>query len=207
MVWIEQQTLGRSESTVPTIISRDAVPSPSVVGTDSTEDNESMVIIKGPISDPQTGTNSEPIRTFEFSIDRDLNTSRPYARAMKRHSVWSTVSSEIHTMGWSCLSGLSLAQVSQISVINLPILPQDLWNGQHYGASRIEEIRVGLVLSKSQSSSPGSLTTQLTSTPKRRQEIGSPLSMIEEDAGVPVTDRNISLLGMVTSPEFRRNFQ
>lgn len=35
-------------------------------------------------------------------------------------------------MGWSCLSGISVADVSQISVINLLVSPLEIWNGQHY---------------------------------------------------------------------------
>lgn len=69
---------------------------------------------------------------FSFTFDQDLKNSRPYARATKRNSTWSTASSAIHTVGWSCLSGLSLADISEISVIGLPISPQELWNGHHY---------------------------------------------------------------------------
>ena len=69
---------------------------------------------------------------YSFTFDQDLENSRPYARAMKRNSMWSTGSSANPTVGWSCLSGLSLADISEISVIGLPISPQELWNGHHY---------------------------------------------------------------------------
>ena len=69
---------------------------------------------------------------FGFTFDKDLNSSRPYARAMRRTSAYSTASSTLHTMGWSCLSDLSLAEVSEVSVIGLPITPQELWNGDRY---------------------------------------------------------------------------
>ena len=72
---------------------------------------------------------------FGFTFDKDLNNSRPYARAMRRDSTYSTASSTLHTMGWSCLSGLSLAEVSEVSVIGLPITPQELWNGHRYRLS------------------------------------------------------------------------
>lgn len=65
------------------------------------EDNESVVICKGLVSDFQNRKNSEPIRTFGFSFDQDLNAPRPYTRAMKRNTVRPTNSSEIHTEGWS----------------------------------------------------------------------------------------------------------
>lgn len=215
MAKIEQWTFGQLPSSFSTLNGRDAFPSPSVVRTNTTEDNESVVAIKGLVSDSQNGTNGVPIRTFSFSFDQDLKTSRPYTQAMKRHTVWSAASSEIHTMGWSCLSGLSLAEVSQISVINLPVFRQDLWNGQHYSASRFEDFRVGLVLSKSLSNSTSSLKiqqapTQPAPTFKRRLNIRNPirasqrsgsLSTIKEDTCAPVTARKISLLGMVFGSE------
>ena len=73
--------------------------------------------------------------TFRFSFDDDLNHSRPYTRAMRRSMIWSPRSSAIGTIGWSCLSGLSLADVSEISVINLPVSPRELWNGERYPGS------------------------------------------------------------------------
>ena len=69
---------------------------------------------------------------FNFTFDQDLNNSRPYARARRRNSLWSTNSSAFHTMSWSCLSGLSLTEISKVSVIGLPITAQELWNGDHY---------------------------------------------------------------------------
>ena len=215
MAKMEQWTFGQLPSSFSTLNGRDAFPSPSVVTTNTTDDNESVVAIKGLVSDSQNGTNSVPIRTFGFSFDQDLKTSRPYTQAMKRHTVWSAASSEIHTMGWSCLSGLSLAEVSQISVINLPVFRQDLWNGQHYSASRFEDFRVGLVLSKSLSNSTSSLKiqqapTQPAPTFKRRLNIRNPirasqrsgsLSTIKEDTCAPVTTRKISLLGMAFGSE------
>lgn len=81
-----------------------------------------------------SGKESEDLQgsSFSFTLDQDLNSSRPYARAMKRKSVWSTASSIAHTMSWSYLSGLSLAEISGISVIGLPISTQELWNAHHY---------------------------------------------------------------------------
>lgn len=152
MARIEQQGFGQSSSRIPTITGRDATPSPSVFETYSTYDSDSVLTIKGVISDSESGRNSELIRTFGHAFDQDLNTSRPYTRARKRHTILSTASSEIHTMGWSCLSGLSLAEVSHISVINLPICPCDLWNGQRYHASRTDDSLTGFLLSKGPSS-------------------------------------------------------
>ena len=69
---------------------------------------------------------------FSFTFDQDLNNSRVYSRASKRGSVWSTASSAVHTTSWSCLSGLSLADVSELSVIGLPISAHELSNGHRF---------------------------------------------------------------------------
>ncbi|KAL2049713.1 hypothetical protein ABVK25_010054 [Lepraria finkii] len=51
---------------------------------------------------------------------------------MKRPPRWSARSFTVCAVWWSCLSGLSLADVSVISVISLPISAGELWNGQRY---------------------------------------------------------------------------
>ena len=206
MTRLEQQSIGRSPSTIVTIAGRDAFLSPSVPEANPTEDAESIVTIKGPVPDSQNAENSELRRTFGFTFDQDLNTPRPYTRAMKRQTGCSTASSEIHTMGWSCLSGVSLAEVSQTSVINLLLCPQDLWNGSHYIASRTDH--TGFVLSKSYSDSSNSLLVQ--SAPTLRSRLGNRASVrvgkkgrdlgtIKEDMGVPVPAMKIYLIGMFST--------
>ena len=99
---------------------------------DNVEDDKSVSTIR-PVETYVGGDTIQSANpSFDFTFDEDLNNSRPYARAMGRKLAWSTNSSEIHTMGWSYFSGTSLADVSQISVLGLPITPQDLWNGHHY---------------------------------------------------------------------------
>lgn len=139
MANLEMRTLGYTHS----------VP-PNLAIEDSRRDDESINTLKFTkdakerMHGEQANTNEErdlnaddeangiQLPTFTFTFDQDLEESRPYARALKRNSVWSTASSAAHTMGWSCLSGLSLADVSEISVIDLPISPQELWNGDRY---------------------------------------------------------------------------
>lgn len=53
-------------------------------------------------------------------------------RACKRQTDDSTTSSAVESLGWSLLSGLSLGHVSQVSVISLPVVPRELWNGHRY---------------------------------------------------------------------------
>ena len=153
MARLEQQNFRQLPSTIRTITGRDATPSPSLAETNPIDDSESMLTVREPVNESQNARNSDAICTFEYPFDQDLKSSRPYTQAMKNHRVWSTASSEIHTMGWSYLSGLSLAEVSHISVINLAFCPQDLWNGHHYPATSVD--RDGFVSCKnSNSSSP-----------------------------------------------------
>ena len=209
MARFEQQSFRTSPSTIRTTTGKGALSSPSVAETNTVEDTESIVTIRGPGSDSQKTRNSESRPPFGFSFDQDLNTSRPYTRAMKRDQTWSITSSEIHTLGWSYLSGISLAEVSHVSVINLPFSPQDLWNGQRYLASKID--RIGFFLSKPQSNSSSSITTQSAPTPKSGLETKIPvsagrssgsLSMIREGTGLPVAARNIATLGIFSSLVF-----
>lgn len=97
-------------------------------------DDESIITVR-PVDHYQDSEQTENTKhVFTFTFTEDLNNSRPYARLMGRESGCSTTSSAIHTMGWSYLSGTSLADVSQISVLGLPITPHDLWNGHRYSS-------------------------------------------------------------------------
>ncbi|KAG8526033.1 uncharacterized protein KY384_000795 [Bacidia gigantensis] len=71
-------------------------------------------------------------RDSELQFEHDLQNSRVYTRTMRRKSRDSLVSSAAISLGWSCLSEISLAGVSQISVISLPVTASELANGQHY---------------------------------------------------------------------------
>ena len=70
-----------------------------------------------------------------FTFEQDLRTSWVYKRAMRRESCESLWSSSAPSFGWSCLSETSLADISNISVISLPIVANELSNGIHYVSS------------------------------------------------------------------------
>ena len=95
-------------------------------------DHESSVTIRGARRKSLSEATEQLFVSFKRSFDKDLQTSRPYIRASKNRVSLSATSSAKNTIGWSCLSGLSLSDISQISVFNLPISPCDLSNGQHY---------------------------------------------------------------------------
>lgn len=141
MVNLEMRTLGYSQGSVPTSTTLKTSWDDSNINImrATAESNKGRVppgerieTVRG--ASEISGGDLEALEapTFTFTFDQDLRNSRPYTRAMKRSSMWSTTSSAVHTMNWSCLSGLSLAEVSEISVIGLPISAEELWNGHHY---------------------------------------------------------------------------
>ncbi|KAL8822492.1 MAG: hypothetical protein Q9191_006772 [Dirinaria sp. TL-2023a] len=69
---------------------------------------------------------------FDQSLQRDLNESQVYARNRRRFSLNTISSSVASSLNYSYLSKCSLAAVSNISVIRLPIYWCDLWNPQYY---------------------------------------------------------------------------
>ena len=82
-------------------------------------------------SDSQYG----PVPRFPSSgllFEQDLKASRVYRRA-KRHSLDISIRSSVaRTHAWSIFSGLSLGQISSISVLALPLYPTDISNPEHY---------------------------------------------------------------------------
>ena len=69
---------------------------------------------------------------FGFTFDNDLYASRVYRRSMRKPSRDSSTSSAIFSVGWSFLSGLSLGEISHVTVLALPISREELWNPEHY---------------------------------------------------------------------------
>ena len=79
------------------------------------------------------GTNSRAVsrRTYyRFTFEEELETSPVYKRAGLNHIRFSKSSTS--TYGPSCLSGLSLSDVGNVSTITLPISPMELWNHHRY---------------------------------------------------------------------------
>lgn len=104
----------------------------------SNKDRESMVTIQQ-VKPYGSCEQDNSLLRFDHSFDLDLKNSRPYTRASKRPPIWSVASSAVQTLSWSCFSGLSLADMSQISVINLPITQRELWNGHSYSVYSVHE--------------------------------------------------------------------
>ena len=135
MARMEMRTVGFTPSTAPTVFTADEHPSPIDPHTETSSDDESFLTIRQLESAFRALGNTDAKPGFRFAFEQDLITSRSYTRAMKRPPRWSARSSAVCTVGWSCLSGLSLADVTVISVISLPISAGELWDGQRYSNS------------------------------------------------------------------------
>ena len=70
--------------------------------------------------------------TFRFSFEDDLETSRVYSRIQIYKEDVSFTSSAIRTQAWSIFSGLSLAEISIISAIALPLSLDDILKNKWY---------------------------------------------------------------------------
>ena len=84
------------------------------------------------LSPPDIGHN---MSQFCIETQTELEASRVYRRIAKRHSISSFLSG-LHSAAWSALSGVSLAEISGLSVLSLPISYDELWNPQHYTIAR-----------------------------------------------------------------------
>lgn len=71
------------------------------------------------------------ISQFGVHIQKELEASRVYRRTAARRSISSFLSGLNSSTG-SALSGVSLAEISSLSALSLPISYDDLWNPQHY---------------------------------------------------------------------------
>ncbi|KAJ4345919.1 uncharacterized protein N0V89_012055 [Didymosphaeria variabile] len=101
-------------------------------------DNSSLA----PEADNATITSSRPSASnrvsileavkVRFAFDEDLQSSRVYRTMQNRNCDHSMVSSVIRTQTWSIFSGLSLADISVISVIALPLYPEDVRGHSEY---------------------------------------------------------------------------
>ena len=67
------------------------------------------------------------ISQFCIQIQAEIEASRVYRRTAQRHSI-SSFPSDFHSAAWSALSGVSLAEISNLSVLSLPISYNELWN-------------------------------------------------------------------------------
>ncbi|EMT69763.1 Rho guanine nucleotide exchange factor scd1 [Fusarium odoratissimum] len=68
----------------------------------------------------------------KFDFEDDLESSRVYRRAVRETMDFSFRSSIARSHNWSVFSGLSLGDISIMSVIALPVYQDDITNAEHY---------------------------------------------------------------------------
>lgn len=96
----------------------------------SEDDTESLATIHAhpPNIISEEPIESEPVR---FDFTDDLQKSRVYRRNQAfRESVISALTNSVYSLGWSFFSDLSMAEISDISVINLAITERETFNPQ-----------------------------------------------------------------------------
>ena len=74
-----------------------------------------------------------PSIVFHSAFESDLNDSRVYKRTQPYECDVSFTSSAVRSHSWSVFSGLSLSQISSISVIALPVYSHEISNKEWYG--------------------------------------------------------------------------
>ena len=85
------------------------------------------------LDDSSTGPPIPP-EAFQFgpSIEFELFKSRLYLRTAHCHSMSSLPSGAKSIPGWSFFTNITLADISNTSVILLPISYHEIWNSEHY---------------------------------------------------------------------------
>lgn len=91
---------------------------------------------------------TQQILQFDPSLESELYASRVYSRTTERHSISSLFSREDSVCGLSFLSGISLAQISNLSVLSLPIFCHELWNSGQYRSSEDLSVSVEIDAAK-----------------------------------------------------------
>jgi len=91
-------------------------------GDSSTYREQRHVSLKLPVSQPFAAENISSPRDFEIALEQ----TRVYARVQSNDCDGSFSSSAVRTNAWSMLSGLSLNDISVVSVIALPIFWEEV---------------------------------------------------------------------------------
>ena len=81
----------------------------------------------------------DEVPQFGFAFDNELSQSWVYRRIRGESDRFSIASSAVRSASWSMLSGVSLSDVSNISVLALPISARDIAHGEHYEMARLVE--------------------------------------------------------------------
>jgi hypothetical protein len=131
--------------------------------------------------DSEHFSNSLPVAPFPFSSETELSTSRVYEKTRLYEPDASFTSSAVRTHAWSVLSGLSLTEVSMISVIALPLYSHDISNSQWYTFGEASQA----VLESANSNVASSLSiTSSLNTPLNPKNPNTALDGVYSGAGI-----------------------
>ena len=119
---------------------------------------------------------------LDYTVERSLANSFVYLRADSRMltSVLSSNSSAGSGCGWSFLSGISLAQISNLSVMSLPVSWQELWRPEQYKPLKEAEAT--------------SYINAIRDTERQRIK-SQTLQTSRSDAGIPLTPSKLLFSG------------
>lgn len=116
--------------TVESLLKRNHELSERLMGMEDTSDTISQR--RGTNSWKSHSVSSSNPSLFGFGFESDLKASRPYRRAKRDTMDFSAHSSVVRTHAWSIFSGISLSNISEISVLALPLYAEDIENPEHY---------------------------------------------------------------------------
>lgn len=94
-------------------------------------DDDSIVTVQ-PSTSVSNGISAIATSPFHFDIEQALQESRAYRMVTRDTCDNSFVSSAFRTNAWSVYLGLTLANISVISVLALPLFASDISNPQYY---------------------------------------------------------------------------
>jgi hypothetical protein len=94
--------------------------------------------------------------TIRFTFENELESSRVYQRTKAYEQDVSFTSSAIRTHAWSIFTGMSLAEISIVSAIAMPLFPHEISNSQwhHFGISQNTEPPLSLYPESSPTPNP-----------------------------------------------------
>ena len=96
------------------------------------EDDDDTATIRSANNSMATTSSSTLIDPIQFSFQADLEASRVYRRLRGNECDCSFTSSIARSHAWSVFSGLSLGEISIVSIIALPLYPADISNAEGY---------------------------------------------------------------------------
>jgi hypothetical protein len=105
-----------------------------------TADDVSTIVPNRQVSDASSSDNIDlQVATSRFAFENELENSRVYNRTQIYNSDISFRTSAVRTHAWSVFSGVSLAEISIISAIALPLYSNDISNSKWYRFGEIAE--------------------------------------------------------------------